>query len=227
MKKTALTLLLAATLGVSALAAPTISVDQGTYEFGAVLEGTIISHKFVLTNVGDQMLEIAKVRASCGCTTMGLPDSSLSPGESVELEARVDTTGFGGTITKAIYIDSNDPNTPSLTVYITGNVTRAQPYHITVGDLDYLFYLLIDLRAPEAYAEGHLMGAVNIPHEEFGDWIERLPSGVIIILYDQDGTWSDIDVQSLQSAGFAEARSLLGGLDAWSKAYGDKFIFAP
>ncbi|MDD5263897.1 MAG: DUF1573 domain-containing protein [Candidatus Bipolaricaulis sp.] len=229
MKKTLLALSIAATLGVAASAAPTLFADAVDYNFGNVVEGTIVVHTFVLSNLGTQPIQISKVRASCGCTATALSDYSLAAGESVQLEARVDTSGFSGDVVKSIYVDyaAGSSESTTLALHVAGTVLRAQAYNITVGDLNYLFYILIDLREPDAYEAGHLMGALNIPYAEFSAWVERLPKGVIIVLYDQDGVQSDQAVQELLTAGFNDARSLLGGLNAWAIAYKDQFILRP
>ena len=211
--------------GIGVLAAPQITVDNNVYEFGTVLEGVVVTHTFVLTNAGDQTLAISSVRTSCGCTTTDLAKKNLAPGESVKLDAVFDTVGYGGrTVTKMIYVESNDPATPKLVLQLKGTVNRAQQYNIACGDLNYLFYLLVDLRDPDAYAAGHLLGAINIPYAELDKWTDRLPKGVLIILYDQDGKLSDQAAQMLNKNGFPEAKSLLGGLNEWNRTFKDKFI---
>jgi len=106
-------------------------------------------------------------------------------------------------------------------------VKPSQRYNIPASDLNYLFYLLIDLRPPEEYAAAHLLGAINIPYDELADWMDRLPNGVLIILYDEDGTLSDQAAQTLNQSGYPEARSLLGGLTEWMRQFKDKFIYYP
>lgn len=219
-------LLIIVALGATVAAAPKIDVEDSMYDFGEVLEGIAVTHTFTLRNVGDEPLVIKRVRADCGCTTADLPKDNLSPGESTELEISIDTAGFGGDIAKRIYIESNDPTTPTLTLRVTGTVRQPERYHTAVSDLDYLFYLLIDLRDPEAYATAHLMGAINIPYAELGDWTSRLPQDVLIILYDQDGSVSDEAAQMLNSAGFPEAKSLLGGLGEWTRQFQEKLILS-
>jgi rhodanese-related sulfurtransferase len=213
-------------LGCAVLAAPDIQVDSAVHDFGSVVEGVVVTHTFVLANSGDQRLTITRVYTSCGCTTTGLPKKTLAPGESVNLDAMFDTLGYGGrTVIKTIYVESNDPKTPKLVLEIRGTVKRTEAYNITCGDLSYLFYLLIDIREPDLYAKSHILGAVNIPYAQFQEWIDKLPSGVLIIVYDQNGTKSDEAAQMLIQRGFSEAKSLLGGLEHWSRAYGDKFLF--
>ena len=93
------------------------------------------------------------------------------------------------------------------------------------------FYVLIDLREPEAFAAGHLAGATNIPNSEFSvagmdDRLGDLPSDAKVIVYDQTGSQSDAVAQILVAAGYVDAKSLLGGLDEWQRVYGDELIWA-
>ena len=103
---------------VAASCAPVISVDNANYS-ATVQSGSAAIHTFRLTNTGDAPLSIAGVQASCGCTTTVLEKSQLAPGESVGLEARVNTAGFSGTVQKTVTVQSNDPVTPSLILHLT------------------------------------------------------------------------------------------------------------
>lgn len=215
-----------ATLGLGwiGLAAPKISVDQAVYDFGEVVAGIAVTHTFVLTNVGDAALTITRVRTSCGCTTTALTKTTLAPGESVELTATFDTTHYSGKVGKSVYVESNDPHTPKLVLVLTGTVKRGEPYNISVADLNYLFYILIDLRSPDDYAAAHLFGAINIPYDQLSGWYNRLPKGILIVLYDQDGSLSDKAAQEMIAAGFPQAKSLLGGLNEWMRLYKARFV---
>ncbi len=220
-------LAIVALAGFSLLAAPMITTDSTTYDFGTVIEGAFVTHTFVLTNSGDATLTITRVTTSCGCTTTDLSQTSLAPGGSVDLDVNFDSVGYGGkTVTKLIYVESNDPAQPKFVLQLKGSVNRAQPYNIACGDLNYLFYLLVDLRSPDSYAASHMLGAVNIPYEELNDWIDRLPTGVLIVLYDEDGTKSDQAAQMLNKNGFPEAKSLLGGFNEWTRIFKDKFVIS-
>jgi rhodanese-related sulfurtransferase len=206
-KVVVLTLIAVVALGATLGAAPKIAVDNAVYDFGTVLEGVFVTHKFILSNVGDETLTITSVRTSCGCTTTALSKTTLASGESVELGVNLDTAGYGGrSPTWNVYVESNDPSTPRLILRILGTVVRLQPYHIAISDF--------------------LMGAINIPLAELGDWVSRLPQGVLIILYDQDGTQSDLAAQVLNDKGFPDAKSLMGGFDEWMNVYKDKFTIS-
>ena len=216
----------------AAHAAPAMYVEEPIYDFGETIEGYAAEHTFTIQNVGDELLEITLVRISCGCTTTQLETKLLDPGQSVILGVSVNTTGFSGHISKSIYLYSNDPNyadsTQSrlapYTLRITGTVVRAQDYHISTYDLNYDYTVLIDLRDADAYASGHLLGAINTPHEELGAAIEDLPHDAWIVLYDLDGSVAPAAAQALDAQGFYTAYYLLGGIDAWYASYGNEFV---
>jgi hypothetical protein len=94
-----LTLLSCILFGVTflAVAVPQIAVDNDVHEFDSVLDGTPVTHTFVLTNVGDQALNLTEVRstAKCPCTVHELGTDTLRPGESTELMVTWDTRGYG------------------------------------------------------------------------------------------------------------------------------------
>ena len=220
-------LLLLAVTGVVALAAPRLEVDEAIHEFGSVLEGMIVVHRFVLTNTGDETLAIEDIKVWCGCTHVPeLATDRLPPGASAELEVQLDTAGLPSEVTKSITVVSNDPEKPDLALQLIGTVRRAAAYHIGVGELDRLYYLVVDLRPPDAYAAAHLLGAINIPYDEIGEWVDRLPRGVLLVFYDEDGIRSDDVVQTLGAAFYPDARSLLGGLAEWRRRYGDRYVLS-
>jgi len=95
-----------------------------------------------------------------------------------------------------------------------------------------VYYILIDLRTPEEYASGHLVGAVNIPYSELdvnnlSAWLGDLSSSTELILYGQNSSSSDAAAQALRAAGYARAQSLLGGLDEWTRQYQDRLLVLP
>ena len=215
------------TLSANAVAGGILTADTLAFNAGQVLEGQIVLHAYTLSNSGDAPLTITNVSTSCGCTTASLAKNVLAPGESVPLDARFNSGGFGGqTVTKVVRIDYTsytDPSKRRLDLTLAATVLRPQAYDLMTGDLDGVFYLLVDLRSPEAYASRHLTGALSIPYEELANWIGVLPRGVFTVLYDQDGSLVLSAAQTLRAAGYPDAQPLQGGLDAWTRAYGSEF----
>ncbi|MFQ6110567.1 MAG: rhodanese-like domain-containing protein [Nitrospinota bacterium] len=42
---------------------------------------------------------------------------------------------------------------------------------------------IIDVRSREAFAEGHIKGAISLPKEEFESWWKSLPQGEDLVFY--------------------------------------------
>ena len=226
MKKLILTLSLCVALSTFAVAAPAIYVVLPVYDFGSVLEGIAVAHTFTIKNTGDEVLEISGVSASCGCTATELATTSIEPGESVDLDVLVNTTGFSGTQSKLITVYSNDPETPLLSLRVMGQVLKSSPNNITVSDAYYLLYLLVDLRTVEEYQAHHFFGAVNISIEELTQTLSDLPHETFIILYDNAGdTVADASLV-LTNEGFSFVYTLVGGINEWVHQYDLKNILS-
>ncbi|MCK5827129.1 DUF1573 domain-containing protein [Candidatus Bipolaricaulota bacterium] len=226
MKKLILTLVLCAALSTLAVAAPTIYVAQPVYNFGSVFEGIAVSRTFVIENIGDEALDISGVSASCGCTTTSKPTEPIEPGDSFSLDVLINTTGFGGTISKSITVYSNDPESPLLRLRVTGQVLKSDPYHISANDAYYLLYALIDLRPAAGFEAHHLLGAVNLQPDELIEALSELPHETFIILYDSAGNTVDDAALALRNEGFAFVHTLLGGLNEWVYQYGMKNLLS-
>lgn len=79
--------------------------------------------------------------------------------------------------------------------------------------------VLLDVRANDAYAKGHLPGALNIPFEELPVRARELPKQKDIIAYCWDVTCllSTKAAYVLASRGY-RAKEMIGGIDAWRQA---------
>ncbi len=131
-------LLVMATTALPAAAGPKIHSDMPLYDFGSVnmaTESDKVSHTFQLTNSGDALLEIEKVKTSCGCTTAKLKTQTLAPGESVSLETELSLKGRRGLTQKSITVYSNDPDTPQYRLTLKVDIIRTvelTPYFVNL-----------------------------------------------------------------------------------------------
>lgn len=101
---------------------PTISISEEEWDFGKIKEDERPVHIFTIKNTGREELIISRVRASCGCTATMLSSDNIKPGQSAELQATFNPTGFNGIVKKDIHIESNDPQLPSTKVTIIAEV---------------------------------------------------------------------------------------------------------
>jgi len=108
-----------------------------------------------------------------------------------------------------------------------GRITELAPAALAALDDG---HVLIDVREPDEYAQGHLPGAVNLPRGVLEFRIHAHPALACaphgaqaapdraLVLYCLGGGRSALAAASLQSLGFGRVRSLAGGLEAWRNA---------
>lgn len=220
-------------LGIVAMATPRISVSPMEYDFGSIGQGYMVKHTFMLENTGSDVLEIVRVRASCGCTTTDLPTDRLAPGESVPLEVLV-LADHGTSKNVSIYVYTNGPDIfgvanddrteHDIKLYVKGAITPKQDFELAPFELAYDMMIVVDVRDEAAYTANHLMGAINIPVAELADRMDILPKGAWIIVYDLAGEAADEAVQTLTGAGYMSAFYLQGGLSRWVAVQGDLYF---
>jgi len=104
--------------------APDIRFDNYKYEFGTVEEGTKIPFKFIFMNKGKKPLKILKVRSTCGCVLMNIQKNKILPGGKGIIEGIFNTEGRMGFQNQPVYVHTNDPITPIVTLTISGFVNR-------------------------------------------------------------------------------------------------------
>jgi hydroxyacylglutathione hydrolase len=76
--------------------------------------------------------------------------------------------------------------------------------------------LLIDVREPVEYAEGHVPGAVNLPQADLAARLDELPRDQPIFVICQGGYRSLRAAQFLKQMGFGLVESVAGGTAGWS-----------
>lgn len=108
---------------------PEIAVETVQLDLGDVPNGEIATHDMVVRNVGRAYLVVENITTSCGCTTATLAPMQLAPGESGALHIAYDAGAHGpdltGPLLRQVFINSNDPAHPEVTVELAVNVTPA------------------------------------------------------------------------------------------------------
>jgi rhodanese-related sulfurtransferase/biotin operon repressor len=78
---------------------------------------------------------------------------------------------------------------------------------------------VLDVRPPEEYAQGHVVGALNVPLDRLQERLKDLPTDREVVAYCR-GPWCVLSFEAvarLREAGFA-ARRLQDGLPEWRRA---------
>jgi|SanBayMetagenome_1026888.scaffolds.fasta_scaffold01445_3 rhodanese-related sulfurtransferase len=79
--------------------------------------------------------------------------------------------------------------------------------------------IVVDVRTPAEYAEGHLYNSRLIDYYKTDFWsrIALLPKNATIIVYCRVGRRSKDTETKLREMGFLHVYNMLGGFDAWKK----------
>ena len=104
--------------------APKIFCEDATYNFGTSPNTNIIRHKFIIKNIGNDVLKIFNIGTSCNCTIASLKTKEILPGDETEIQAEFHLKGRNGKQRKIIYIESNDPDNKRYKLVIEGVVTE-------------------------------------------------------------------------------------------------------
>jgi len=81
-------------------------------------------------------------------------------------------------------------------------------------------FIILDVRTPAEYAEGHIEGAINIDFysSEFEEMVKALDRDDTYFIYCRSGNRSGQARNLMEGLGFAEVYNLSGGINAWQDA---------
>ena len=79
---------------------------------------------------------------------------------------------------------------------------------------DHLF--LLDVRTPQEFAEGHVPGAVNIPHDQVASRLAEVPKDKDVVLYCRSGRRAGLAADVLAANGYKRLSHLEGDMTAWA-----------
>jgi uncharacterized protein YdeI (BOF family) len=117
---------------------PAIFFENPDFNFGKIFKGQKIEHVYKFENRGKGILEIRKVKTSCGCTAAILTDKIIPPDKTGEIKATFSSGSYKGNVTKSITVVSNDPNSPNYKLTISGEIIEeisVRPQNINFGSI--------------------------------------------------------------------------------------------
>ena len=74
---------------------------------------------------------------------------------------------------------------------------------------------VLDVRTPEEYAEGHVPGAVNVPHDQLASRLAEVPKDKDVVVYCRSGRRSALATDVLAANGYRRVSHLDGDIQAW------------
>ncbi|MBM3294202.1 MAG: DUF1573 domain-containing protein [Candidatus Aminicenantes bacterium] len=103
---------------------PRIKFRAESWDFGKVKSGRELTCEFVFTNQGDAPLNIKSVESTCGCAAalVSEKDRRLAPGQSGKIKVTFNTLGYAGEVSKYIFVETDDPDSPRVQLKISASV---------------------------------------------------------------------------------------------------------
>ena len=86
---------------------PVIAFTENEHDFGAIVEGELITHVFKFSNSGGSDLIISDVKTSCGCTASDFTREPIKPGGTGVIKLTFDSHGQMGYQNKTATIETN------------------------------------------------------------------------------------------------------------------------
>lgn len=100
---------------------PKVKIVKTEFDLGVIdrkKTSPIREFDIEVKNTGKANLEILHVLTDCElCTKVAVPNKIVKPNKSIKLHVTYDSTKFfGGLYTKCVFITTNDPKNPEITV---------------------------------------------------------------------------------------------------------------
>jgi len=78
-------------------------------------------------------------------------------------------------------------------------------------------FVLLDVRSPELFRQGHIAGALNLPHRQISPrTVEELPAGKLLVVYCAGPHCNGADRAALKLAALGRpVKKMIGGVTGW------------
>lgn len=153
-----------------AVAAPVLKISPSSgFNFGKYPANQEKKHTFLLTNTGDELLKIDKIKITCGCSAADVDKKELEPGETAKLTAQINRESIAGPFSKGIFIHSNASNGRIQVVTLNGEsvplVTVLPQDKIYVGTLKagrpFRQEFILNASVPTVWAKPKITGDIQ------------------------------------------------------------------
>lgn len=106
---------------------PKITFEKVVHDFGEISTGKKYEGQFKFTNTGDGLLKITEVKRCCGVVAK-LDKEEFAPGESGFLKVEYRSGQSAGTMSRRIYVNSNDQINPKVALTIKAKIVPKVAY---------------------------------------------------------------------------------------------------
>jgi hypothetical protein len=115
---------------------PRVQVDEPHFQFGSMLRGSSMSHRFEVKNVGDAPLTLRVGQTTCKCTLGEVSGEAVPPGGTTHVLLEWKALSDYGPFRQSATLITNDPLASQLDLSIEGHITEAKNLSPTEFVLD-------------------------------------------------------------------------------------------
>jgi rhodanese-related sulfurtransferase len=98
---------------------------------------------------------------------------------------------------------------------IVPTISAEETYARLIHDSETERPIIIDVREPDEWAQGHIEGAIHIPLMSLNQRYTEISQDREVIVVCHLGLRSEMATIMLLRKGYPNARNMLGGMDAW------------
>ncbi|MEN4007467.1 MAG: rhodanese-like domain-containing protein [Methanobacteriaceae archaeon] len=115
------------------------------------------------------------------------------------------------------YIHREDTTEPEKRTHVIENINAKETYTLIQNNKDNPNFVILDVRTPEEFANGHIENAINLNYysETFNNTLNKLDKNKTYLIYCRTGRRSGISLDIMNKLGFREVYNMLGGITQW------------
>lgn len=98
------------------------SLDSASHDFGTTWAGTMMTHTFIVTNKGNDVLKILEAKPRCACSVSEDYTREIPPGGQGNIPFKLNTALKSGQVSESLVIKTSDPVQPYMTIEMRGFV---------------------------------------------------------------------------------------------------------
>jgi len=107
---------------------PKIRFEKLIHDFGKISPMTTKLCEFKFTNTGEGLLNIEKIKSTCGCTVPELKKKQYYQGESGTITVQYRPGNSAGNTMKRLFVHSNDKTSSKVTLMIKATIVKKVDY---------------------------------------------------------------------------------------------------
>ena len=106
---------------------------------------------------------------------------------------------------------------PTLTTQATRDVSPVEAHDLIIANQDNAEFVILDVRTPEEFADGHIEKAINIDvsSDLFREDISKLNNNFTYLVYCRSGRRSDNARNIMEELDFRNVYNMTGGIIDW------------